>query len=381
MARDLRVDRTPRIIFVASEVLGWKTYARRMRAALAARSDVVHEVFSWQPPRLATLPVKRHGGGSFSRLMRPLDPILAYQSYLGREIRNALRRMRPDIVHVAAHWPAAAFASKPGAPPYTLALDCTRHGINALSPKPVWSAADLAREARLFRGAAHLFPMSEWAGASLTAECGASPDAVTICPPSVDLTAFAPPRQREGIPNILFVGNDFERKGGRRLVKWVEGPLAGRCHLHIVSHDPAARITGRYVTAHGPMAQDRLFLELMPRMDLFCLPTALDMSPQVLAEAAAAGLPAVASDLGGIGELVRHGVTGLLVTPGDEAGFVRALDRLIGDADERALMSVAARSHAENALNADRTYGTVVDRLVALTGHGSAAVGGMGAGG
>ncbi|WP_170125434.1 glycosyltransferase family 4 protein [Jannaschia seohaensis] len=351
---------------MASEVLGWKTYAKRMRRALEARSDISHDIFSWQPPRLGTLAVKRHGGGRLSRLLRPLDPIHAYRFHLGREIRAAIRRSRPDIVHVAAHWPAAAFASDPAALPYTLAFDCTRHGINALRQPPAWSDGDLVREAALFRGAAHLFPMSDWAGASLVAQCRVAPEAITISPPSVELSAFAPPRSHDGVPNIVFVGNDFARKGGRRLVEWVEGPLAGRCHLHIVSQDPAAQVTGRHITAHGPMAQEQLFQDLLPEMDIFCLPTALDMSPQVLAEAAAAGLPAVASDLGGIGELVRHEQTGLLVPPGEDGGFVDALDRLIADQEARARMGLAARRHAETVLNADLTYGAVVDRLVAL---------------
>ena len=47
-------------------------------------------------------------------------------------------------------------------------------------------------------------------------------------------------------------------------------------------------------------------------MDLFVLPTTSDMSPFAISEAATAGLPIVSSAIGGIGELVRDGVTGIL---------------------------------------------------------------------
>ncbi len=60
-------------------------------------------------------------------------------------------------------------------------------------------------------------------------------------------------------------------------------------------------------------------------------------------EAAAAGLPAVASDVGGLRDVVDDGVTGVLVPPGDALALADALERLLRDADLRARLGAAGQ--------------------------------------
>ena len=64
-------------------------------------------------------------------------------------------------------------------------------------------------------------------------------------------------------------------------------------------------------------------------------------------EAMAAGLPVVASAVGGVPELVRDGETGTLVAPGDPDVLARALGALVAAPAERARLGAAARSRAE----------------------------------
>jgi glycogen(starch) synthase len=66
----------------------------------------------------------------------------------------------------------------------------------------------------------------------------------------------------------------------------------------------------------------------------------------VLTEAMASGLPVVASDVGGIPEVVRHDETGLLVPPGDVVALAAALDRLAGEPRLRARLATGARGRA-----------------------------------
>jgi glycosyltransferase involved in cell wall biosynthesis/predicted metal-dependent phosphoesterase TrpH len=65
--------------------------------------------------------------------------------------------------------------------------------------------------------------------------------------------------------------------------------------------------------------------------DVFCFPSTTDTFGQVLLEAAASGLPAVAADAGGAAELVDDEVTGLLVRPDDPVALAGALRRLVDD--------------------------------------------------
>jgi glycosyltransferase involved in cell wall biosynthesis len=62
----------------------------------------------------------------------------------------------------------------------------------------------------------------------------------------------------------------------------------------------------------------------------------------------ASGLPVVASDVGGVGEIVRDGETGILVRPGSVSSVVSALFQLLGDDALSRRMGEAARTRVLN---------------------------------
>lgn len=74
---------------------------------------------------------------------------------------------------------------------------------------------------------------------------------------------------------------------------------------------------------------------LLPRLAIVCLTSHSEGMPNALLEAMAAGRPTVAVRVGGVPEVVRHGTSGLLVEPGDEAAFAGAVSRLLDDAELR----------------------------------------------
>jgi glycosyltransferase involved in cell wall biosynthesis len=71
--------------------------------------------------------------------------------------------------------------------------------------------------------------------------------------------------------------------------------------------------------------------EIMPLFDVFVLPSLNEGMGRVLVEAMAAGRPIVASRVGGIPDLVRHGETGLLVTPRDEVSLAESISLLLSN--------------------------------------------------
>jgi glycosyltransferase involved in cell wall biosynthesis len=71
-------------------------------------------------------------------------------------------------------------------------------------------------------------------------------------------------------------------------------------------------------------------------------------APMSALEAMAAGVPVIASDLGGLPEIVTHGVSGLLCVPGDVASFASALSTLKDDIGKAAEMGECARAEVSS---------------------------------
>lgn len=103
-------------------------------------------------------------------------------------------------------------------------------------------------------------------------------------------------------------------------------------------------LAGR-VTFHGNIAHRQL-VEHYRRASLFVNSSLSDAFPIPVVEAMAAGLPIVASAVGGIPEAVVNESTGILVKPNDPEELARALGRLLGDDDLRKRMSARARDRA-----------------------------------
>jgi glycosyltransferase involved in cell wall biosynthesis len=86
----------------------------------------------------------------------------------------------------------------------------------------------------------------------------------------------------------------------------------------------------------------------------------------VAVEAMASGRPVVASDMGGLSEIVENGVTGLLVPPGDPAALATAMKRLIDDPKLAADLGAAGRERARMFMattfadRLERVYGEVL---------------------
>jgi L-malate glycosyltransferase len=88
--------------------------------------------------------------------------------------------------------------------------------------------------------------------------------------------------------------------------------------------------------------------------DVFVLPSRSEAFPNAVIEAMAAGLPIVASAVGGIREAIDHERTGLLVPPGDRDALAHAICRVMAEPAEAARMGAAAREHVDSRFDFDR---------------------------
>ena len=88
--------------------------------------------------------------------------------------------------------------------------------------------------------------------------------------------------------------------------------------------------------------------------DVVALTSDNEGTPVSLIEASAAGVPVVSTRVGGAATVVRDGVTGFLVPPGDETALVQRLRQLLGDEALRRRMGAAACRHATSCFELDR---------------------------
>lgn len=192
-------------------------------------------------------------------------------------------------------------------------------------------------------------------------------DRVTVIPSGVDLDRIdrAPSRgearARLGIPDdVLVVGAVAGRfRAVKCLPNLVDafGRIArthGSLHLVLVG-DPLElgeqlrararlhQVEGRFhLPGHIPGA-----LSVLRALDVMVNCSSFEGASNAIIEAMGAGLPVVATRVGGTPELIEHGVSGLLVPPNDVRRLADAIDRLVSDRDLRQTCGRGARRRIE----------------------------------
>jgi glycosyltransferase involved in cell wall biosynthesis len=164
---------------------------------------------------------------------------------------------------------------------------------------------------------------------------------------------------RNSIPVVVMVARFTSFKDHETIVRaFAELNIPAR--LQLVGDGPTRAATERLVDGLG--IRDRVefpgdrndVTQLLCRADVFVLASKLDNLPISILEAMRAGLPVIASDVGGISELVQHGETGLLVPPFSVAPMAYALADLLSDRGKRLRLGRAGRARYEMRFSLDR---------------------------
>ncbi|MEZ4735129.1 MAG: glycosyltransferase [Caldilineaceae bacterium] len=301
-----------------------------------------------------------------ARVMRHWSVIQAYQ-------RIVATGFRPDILHAHVHevaLPTVILGKR-----YRIPVVITEH--HSAFPRKMLRAVDLWEARVAFPLAQCVMPVSEALQRGIAAR-GVRGN-FEIVPNVVDTTVFTPNAQcRPSAPPIrlLFVGNmpPTHVKGIPHLVDALEKLHAKRAdwHLDLIGEGPmraayeaqvAAAGLQQQITFHGRKTK-REVVAAMQTADLFVLSSTWDNMPCVIIEAMACGLPIVATNVGGIPEMVdRH--SGLLAAPGDSDSLHDALFYMLDhlhDFDATAIAKQARRRYSMEAIGQqfDKIYRSVL---------------------
>jgi len=185
-----------------------------------------------------------------------------------------------------------------------------------------------------------------------------------VIPNGVDLEQFRPGgAKREGDVRFVFVGRLIANKGpdiALEAFRMVNG-RAANSRLVIVGDGPMLPTLQRYVQAHRlegaveflGMRDD--VAEVLRRADVFVRPSQIEGMPLTILEAMATGLPVVACDVGGVREILAHGVTGFVVAPGSTALVADAMLELLMDPRKRHEMGAAAHERVQGGYSWEST--------------------------
>lgn len=346
--------------------------------------------------RMGDVDVRRYRYGWPQRTQRLADgailPNLKERPWLAAQVppfvaaqfvaaRRLLRDERFDAIH--AHWAvpqgivAAAVGKRLGVPVLT-----TTHGgdIYGLRARPF---ASMKRWA--LRRADRITAVSEDLRRHVIA-LGVDASRVSVIPMGVDTTRFSPEmrsqelrdRWRGDSPLLLFVGRLAEKKGARYAIEAMPQILASQpaARLVLIGDGPERAMLEALASRLG-VVERVTFLGAIPNADLPAYYAAADVfvGPSVVArsgdresfgvvfaEAMASGCPPIATDVGGIADLVVQGDTGLLIAERNAQAVADAVRLLCG---EPALRERLAR-HGIARMRARFDHGVVHDAYADL---------------
>jgi glycosyltransferase involved in cell wall biosynthesis len=341
------------LLITLAEVGGAGTYVAELVPGLVEEFDVVVAAHGDGPLVDAT----RRAGARYvplDRLRRPVHPIRDLAALA--ELVRLFRRERPDIVH--------ANSSKAGVVGRLAALIArapitvfTVHGW-AFRNTPGPAAKLYLLLERVLRSATSLVICVSNVDRELGIRARACrADRTVVIWNAVDVAAApqARPSTRSGSGSVqaVTVGRlHCPPKDFPTLFKAIARLDSELLHLDVVGDGPHRDLLESERT-HLGLERVVEFLgsrgdvpSILATADLFVLATTYESLPISIIEAMAAGLPVIATDVGGVGELVLDGETGLLVPPRDPDALAAAIGRLTSDTALRQRMGAASRQRA-----------------------------------
>jgi glycosyltransferase involved in cell wall biosynthesis len=292
-------------------------------------------------------------------LIQPLHPLQDMRAV--SEIANVIRRLKPDLVHI--HSSKAGIIGRLSAKLVGVPSVFTAHGwVFADGVSWKHKLVGVPSELAFGRLADHIITVSE-ADHRLTVRYKiTAPQRVTVVHNGIEDTPhrvqspsrggevrlvmvarFAPPKDHDA---LLHAAKNLQ--GPWRLLLIGDGPLRAQAERLAADLGIADRV--EFLGSRSDVPQ------LLAGSDVFVLASNKEGLPISILEGMRAGLPVVATDVGGIPETVRDGQNGFLVPRGDPEALRVALQRLITDGSLRERFGQVSRKRYEVDFTAQRMF-------------------------
>lgn len=267
-----------------------------------------------------------------------LRTAIFYTSYLYRRIKELIpARIAAGGYDFSFMLQSLLDISSPGTPHFVY----TDHTFLANRQYPGWNPADLPSpkrielEKQLYQNATAVFTRSSNISRSIREDYGL-PAGQTACVyagsnallESVDLE-----KKDYSGQHVLFVGIDWERKGGPEAIEAFRRVLADmpNARFTIVGPDLTLNLPNVSCVGQVPVDQVHRYFE---DATVFFMPTRHEPFGVVFVEALSYGLPVIATQVGAIPDMVHDGQNGYLCSVGDVEGMARALKVLLSDPEK-----------------------------------------------
>jgi glycosyltransferase involved in cell wall biosynthesis len=263
-----------------------------------------------------------------------VDPTLSVR------LATHLRRHRVNVVHT--HNPHALVYGAPAARLAGAVAIHSKHGMNPDTPRRQWLRRTAARLVDAFVAVTPTLARK----AIEQRDCESS--RLHVISNGIDVARFAPsPHRRRKVREELRIPDDvwvigtvgrLSPEKDQALLIDAMGPLLSERRRLVIVGDGAEQDALRKRIASLPGSPYVIVLgerddieSILCAFDAFAMTSRTEGLPLVLLEAMATGLPVVSTTVGGVPDLVKHRVTGLLVRAGDRAQLTRDLELLSSD--------------------------------------------------
>lgn len=343
-----------RVLSMQSDIIGNRTYGSILRDSFASISDIDLDSHWYNSARslptrvinkLASLsvPVLNAGGRNLD-----LRRARAEWSY-GRTSRilteRLLRTNTYDLLHFHTQIQAYGAVELMKRIPTIVTTDMTASlaSKQTTTLHPRTYRINISFDRKVFAVAEHIAVFTEWARQSVIHDYGIHEGKVSVIPPGARLSTFLQPHFDERrIPKLLFIGGDFERKGGWDVLDVFTKYFSDMAELHILTKEKL-KIQNKNVHVHcGVLPYTLRWHQLIRDADILVVPSYAEPYGLVFQEAAGYGLALIGSRVGGIPEIIVEHQTGFLVDAGSREDLRSRIECLV--VDPQRLLTMRRRS-------------------------------------